>query len=306
MTIEGSPPAPAAPQDAPTWGIAHVAGLFRGRWKLVTAFVLSAVGRSVSSAAVLLLIQRFLSGALGQGAGHGAGPSAPSASGVARVEAALGGAGTLWAVALVLLVVQVAGSLCAYVNYVAQQHVAKVVELGTMEILVRHLLKLSLGFFDRQSHGDIIETMLTDVGHLRTMVRSMFNILFEGLLALGLVAAVVRISPKLALLAFVVVPAAALPLYVVANKTLKRSLHVRTTGYVLSDIILQVLRGIRVIKIFQAEEAQARESVDKGNVYHEALITPHPEPSASRPWSWTLIAGRAGRGGDRLSADTAR
>jgi ATP-binding cassette, subfamily B, bacterial MsbA len=147
-----------------------------------------------------------------------------------------------------------------------------VVELGTMEILVRHLLRLSVPFFDRQSHGDIIETMLIDVAHLRTMVRSMFNIVFEGLLAVGLVLTVVKISPELALLALVVVPVASVPLYVIATKTLKRSLDVRNTSYVLSDIILQVLRGIRVIKVFQAEEAQASESVAKGSAYHEAMI----------------------------------
>jgi ATP-binding cassette, subfamily B, bacterial MsbA len=263
---KGPPSAPtSAAPDASAWGLRHVAHLFDGRWKLVAAFVLSALGRTASQVAVLLLIQSFLSGVLG-------GEAAPGSL-TARVAGSLGTGGVLWAGGLLLLLVQIAGSLSAYVNYVAQQHINKVVELGTMELLIRHLLKLSVPFFDRQSHGDVIETVLTDVGHLRTMVRSMFNILFEGLLAVGLVATVIKISPELSLLALVVVPAAALPLYVIANRTLKRAFHVRETGFVLSDIILQVLRGIRVIKIFRAEEAQARESVEKGTVFHEAMIS---------------------------------
>jgi subfamily B ATP-binding cassette protein MsbA len=258
-------PAPTADlHEAPAWGLAHVAGLFRGRWRLVTVFLLSAAGRSAASVAVLLLIQRFLSGALDRGAAQG--------SSLSWISSRLGAAGQVWGIAALLLLVQVVGSVCNYINYVAQQHVTKLVELGTMEVLIRHLLKLSVPFFDRQSHGDVIQTMLADVGHLRIMVRSIFNLFFEGLLAAGLVLTVVKLSPELALLTLVIVPAAALPLYMIARKTFLRSAQVRTTGYVVSDLILQILRGIRVIKVFQAEEAQARDTLEKGNAHHEAII----------------------------------
>lgn len=263
MTTQDAPSPPSAP-EAPLFAVTQVAGLFRGHLKLLAVFALSAAGRSAASVAVLLLIQQFLSGAFEHGAGRGA-----LLSGIA---ARIGEHRLLWAVALLLLVVQITGSLCNYVNYVAQQHVSKLVELGTMEVLVRHLLRLSVPFFDHQSHGDIVETVLTDVGNLRIMVRSIFNIFFEGLLALGLVLTVVRISPELSLLALVVVPLASLPLYAIARRTFRRAVHVRNTGFVVSDIILQILRGIRVIKVFQAEGAQARESVAKGNVFHEAQI----------------------------------
>jgi subfamily B ATP-binding cassette protein MsbA len=253
-----------APPPASSWVIGHIAHLFRGRWKLLTVFGLSAAGRSASSVAVLLLIQRFLSGALD--------PAANRGSLFAQIAAGLGANGALWAIAILLMLVQLVGSLCNYVNYVAQQHLAKLVELGTMEVLLRHLLSLSVPFFDRQSHGDIVETMLTDVGGLRIMVRSMFNMVFEGMLALGLILTVVKISPGLALLALVIVPTASLPLFFIARRTFSRASKVRNTGFVLSDIILQILRGIRVIKVFQAEGAQARESMTKGNVYHESII----------------------------------
>jgi subfamily B ATP-binding cassette protein MsbA len=256
------------PPEAPAWGLAQVAGLFRGHWKLVTVFILSAAGRSAASVAVLLLIQRFLSGALDHDHDHGAAQGANAS----WISSRLGAVGQVWGIAVVLLLVQVAGSLCNYINYVAQQHVTKIVELGTTERLVRHLLKLSVPFFDSQSHGDVIQTMLADVGHLRTMVRSVFNIFFEGLLALGLVVTVVKLSPELALLTLVIVPVAALPLYVIARKTFARSAQVRATGYVVSDLILQILRGIRVIKVFQAEEAQAQDTMQKGHVHHEAII----------------------------------
>jgi ABC-type multidrug transport system fused ATPase/permease subunit len=39
-----------------------------------------------------------------------------------------------------------------------------------MERLIRHLLHLSVTFFDRQSHGDIIQAVRQDVTELRTVV----------------------------------------------------------------------------------------------------------------------------------------
>ena len=118
----------AGRREAPAWTLLDVARLFRGRRGLLWAFALSSLGRSVASVTVLLLIQRFLSGQLDPGAER-----SPLFAGLVGL---LGERGSLWAAALLLLVVQIAGSLCSYANHVAQQHVNKVVELGTIEVLI--------------------------------------------------------------------------------------------------------------------------------------------------------------------------
>ena len=64
------------------------------------------------------------------------------------------------------------------------------------------------------------------------------------------------LSPSLSLLAFLVVPVAALPIYVIARRTLARSFGVRRKGVALFDPILQLIHGIRVIKIYQGEQAE--------------------------------------------------
>jgi len=254
---------PAVADAGPVWALTQVAGLFRGRWRLLTVFILSSIGRSVASVAVLLLIQSFLANTL-NGAVRG--------TFVSRVVSAFGESGTLWVVGLLLFLVHVTGSAFNYANFIAQQHVTKCVELGAMEVMIRHLLGLSVPFFDRQSHGDIIETILKDVAHLRLMVRSIFSMVFEGFLVLGLVATMAKISLSLSILALVVVPASCLPLYMIATKTFKRSTQVRRTGYMISDIILEVLRSVRTIRIFQAESALVRQSMEKGEAFHDALI----------------------------------
>lgn len=72
--------------------------------------------------------------------------------------------------AALLVCVFVGASLLDYDNQVVQQRIIKIVELGMMERLIRHLLSLSVPFFDRQSHGDIVHAVRQDVSELRMVI----------------------------------------------------------------------------------------------------------------------------------------
>jgi ABC-type multidrug transport system fused ATPase/permease subunit len=172
-----------------------------------------------------------------------------------------------------LLVLSYAGaSLFLYDNQVARQRIVKLVELGLMERLIRHLLTLSVPFYDRQSHGDFIQAVRQDVSNLRAVIMAYGGLFMEGLVGLGAVGAAVAISPTLAFWAFLVLPIACLPLVLIARRTRQRSLVVRRTGYVLFDVILQILRGSRIIKAYQGEAAEARVTIDKARRYFDELI----------------------------------
>ena len=121
-------------------------------------------------------------------------------------------------------------SLANYDSEVAQQRITKVVELGVMERLVGHLLTLSVPFFDRQSHSDIVQAVRIDVSSLRAVVVAMGRLLLEGCLAVGMVASAIWLSPSLAFWVLLVLPAAALPIVWIARRTLARSFTVRRTG----------------------------------------------------------------------------
>jgi ABC-type multidrug transport system fused ATPase/permease subunit len=70
----------------------------------------------------------------------------------------------------------------------------------------------------------------------------------------------------------IVVPIALFPLFRIARGILIRSRSVRRRGYVLFDVILQILRGIRVVKAYRGEEEEARTAVEKGRLYFDELI----------------------------------
>jgi subfamily B ATP-binding cassette protein MsbA len=211
---------------------------------------------------VILLIKDFLSGAIG-GGGEGV---------AGWLTGAVGAEPSLWIVAALLVTAYVGGSMLNYDNQVTQQRIVKVLELGMMDKLIRHLLSMSVPFFDKQSHGDIIQAVRQDVSNLRIVVISIANLLLEGLLAVALAAAAFWLSPTLFLWALVVLPLALLPIVLVARKTLRQSYNVRRTGYVLFDVILQILRGIRIIKVYGGERREAKSAIRKGRQYFDELI----------------------------------
>lgn len=242
-------------------GLHHVLTLVSVRRSLVIRFIATSLGRSALSMATILLVKEFLGGILGEGSGVSI-----------ALRQALGTDGALYAVAAVLFLTYVGASVLAYDNRVTQQHIVKVLELGMMDRLLHHLLSLSVAFFDRQSHGDVMQAVRHDVDELRLIVFALAQVVMEAVTALGLFAAALWLSPRLTLWALVVMPLAAVPVVLLARRALRRSRTVRKTGYVLFDAILQLLRGIRIIKVFGGEKREAKAALDKARLYFDELI----------------------------------
>lgn len=235
--------------------------LLRGQRALLLRFAATSLGRTAMVMASVLLIREFLFAVLQQEGGL----AALVAERAGR-EAALGG------VAVLLVGSYVGASLLYYDNQVTRQRLVKVVELGLMERLVRHLLTLPVRFFDRSSHGDLIHAVRQDIADLRVVCLSAATVVMESAVAAGLLIAAVWVSPTLAFWALFVLPIASVPLLIIARRTRARSFAERRTGYVVFDVILQILRGIRIIKIYQGEEQEARNTTDAARRYFDEQI----------------------------------
>lgn len=239
----------------------HALAPLRWRKRLLARFVLSSLGAAGTSLLGILLVREFLGGVLGEESGLPA-----AVSDAVPKEAAI------WIVAGLLLFTYVLASILSYDNQVTQQRIVKAMELGIMERLIWHLLSLSISFFEKQSHGDLVAALRQDVSQLRQVVLSAANITLELLVAVGLIIAAVAVSPWLALWGLVVIPAVLLPILFIARKTLKQSYAVRQSGFLLSDMILQILRGIRVIKAFRGEKTETRFCTEQGGLYLDSIL----------------------------------
>ncbi len=238
-----------------------VIGVLRSHRLLLLRLVATSLGRTALVMGSVLLIREFLFAVLQKNEGVGG-----------RLSASLGTDGALWIVGMLLVASYVAGGLLAYDNQVVRQRVVKVVELTLLEHLIRHLLGLSVRFFDRTSHGDLIQAVRQDVADLRVIFLSSATVVMEGAVAAGLVVAAAWISPGLAFWALLVLPLAALPLVVIARRTRARSFAERTLGYAVFDVVLQLLRGIRIIKAYQGEEQEAHTTIDRARRFFDEQI----------------------------------
>ena len=229
--------------------------LLRDEPRLVARFAIGSLGRSALTAGTILLIRDFLGGALATRSAHATAHPAG-----------------LWTVVVLLFVAFLGAALLTYDTRVTEQRIVKVIELGTMERLIQQLLGLSVGFFDRRTHGDLIQSVRQDVTQLRMVTLAVANLGLEAVQAAGLLVAAIVLSPALALWAFVLLPLAAAPIFFVARRTLALAFGVRRKGVVLFDVILQLLHGIRIIKIYQGEEIEADRTIGRARSYFDEVI----------------------------------
>ncbi len=235
--------------------------LVRDRRRLMLRFAAASLGRAVLTACTILLVRDFLAGVLGTGTGL-----------AGRIAAQVGDPGVIWVAAILLLLSHLGASLLNYDASLTQQRLVATLELGTMERLIRHLLGLSAGFFDRHTQGDLIQAVRQDVSQLRLVGQSAAHFGLNAVQAAGLVTAAVWLSPALALWAFVLLPIAALPIVWLARRTLATSFGIRRKGVWLFDTLLQLLRGVRVIKVYQGEASAAATTIGRARGYFDEVL----------------------------------
>jgi len=234
--------------------------LLAGCGRALVRYGATSVGRTALAMASILLVREFLAGVLGGGSG----PAAELAQGVGPRTA-------LWIVAGLLVASCVGAALFKYDNLVVEQRLLRHVELGLMERLLRRLLGLSLSFYDRHRQGDLMHALRRDVAQTRTTVMALLSMLVEGMLAAGLFVAALWISPW-TLLVTLVLLGAAFPVYAISKRTRMQSHRVRRSSAVLYDVVLQLLEGLRVIKVYRGEEAEAQRAVDRAREHFDDAV----------------------------------
>ena len=224
--------------------------------RLVAEYAAASIGRAFCTSVSILLIRAFLAGALGGHRGW-----------AGWIAETYGAPAALWTLVALLVVAQMAAALLTYFAEVTEQRVVTAVELGVMSRVVRHLLGQSVGYFDRKTHGELLESLRRDVTNLRTAALAMASLGFEAVTAAGYVVAAIVVSPALALWSFALVPLAAWPIVLIARRTLVNAFGARRKSVAIFNRVLQVLQGIRLIKIYAREEAEAGQTLGQTRKY---------------------------------------
>jgi ATP-binding cassette, subfamily B, bacterial MsbA len=235
--------------------------LHRQPW-LLARFVVGTLTRAALTSATILIIHQFLARVLGQGGGA-----------LSRLLASFSIELTLWSLVGILALVQVVSVLLAYDSRLSEQRILTMVERVTMERVIRHVLGLSVDFFDDRTHGSFVQSVRQDVTNLRQVTAAAATLLIEATQTLALVAVAVRLSPSLSFWTFVLIPIAVVPITVIARRTVDSSRAMRQKSVIVFDMLLQLVHGIRIIKIYESEAHEAARTADRAGRYFEELIS---------------------------------
>jgi subfamily B ATP-binding cassette protein MsbA len=231
------------------------------RW-LIAGFAAMSLLRIGTTVAAVVLIRDFLASVL----------STPTGI-AATLTNAFGQTAALLAVAALLLAVFLASAFAAYGAQVAMQHLSRLIELDLMETVITHLLRLPVAFFDRRHRGDLIESVRQDVSKTRAVASTFIESAIFGAQAVAYTAAALWLSPRLLLYSLPVLALGAAPTQWLVRQVRQRSRQTRRHGYRLTDLLLQLVQGIRVVKIYAGEELETRNSVGTARRYFEQLIS---------------------------------
>ena len=229
---------------------------------LIAGFVAASLLRIGATVAAVVLIRDFLASVLASPTGI-----------AATLTTALGQRPALLVVAALLLAVFLTSALAAYASQVGMQRLSRLVELDLMETVITHLLRLPVSFFDRRHRGDLIEAVRQDVSRTRMVASSFVESAVFGAQAIAYTAAALWLSPRLVLISLPLLALGAAPMQWLVRQVRRRSSHARLHAYRLTDLLLQLVQGIRVVKVYAGEELETRNSIATARRYFEQLLS---------------------------------
>lgn len=139
--------------------------------------------------------------------------------------------------------------------------------------ILKHLLGLSLGFFDNRRSGDLISRVSGDCKAALVAVELLLGeLLLQPLLLLAAMGTAIYLSWQLSLVAFISVPLFAIPIVKFGKKIRSYSKERRVLNADMLDTMVQIFAGVRTVKTFNMEERHFGEfaKVNK-NLYRKVM-----------------------------------
>ena len=159
--------------------------------------------------------------------------------------------------------------ICTYwrINIMARVGQAVIYDLRTT--LFNHLQRLSLGFFSHYSVGRVITRVINDVETLRDFLTWAVLAITRNIFTLVLIIAVMLdMNLRLALLTFSVLPAMAL--VTVLFRRLSRAAYRKVRGAVswVNSVLAENVNGVRVVQAFSRQGHNSTVFAEQVNRYH--------------------------------------
>lgn len=176
--------------------------------------------------------------------------------------------------------------LRGYFDFRRAVWIAKTTETVRLDVLngaLRHLLGLSVGFFERQRTGQTIATLLADIQSIPRTLNMFLAVLRDFFPLVALLATLFLLEWRLALLGVVGLPLLVVPLLWLGRRITRAERRSREHRGDYADQLLQLFSGIRIIKSFECEEPAQRTFAATVRQMFKESMRQNRARAASRP-----------------------
>ena len=147
-----------------------------------------------------------------------------------------------------------------------------------------HLNKLSMGFFQKNSTGELISRIMNDVSMLQGSVsHALIHLLRDFFTVCGLLGVIFYMDWRLAFISLIFIPMAAVPIVVFGKKFRRISTDYQQGMGEASNFLNETIRGARIVKAFCMEEQEQKLFDQKMQYLFDTLMTETKFRSLSHP-----------------------
>lgn len=132
--------------------------------------------------------------------------------------------------------------------------------------LFTHLQRLSVNFFDKRQHGELMSRLTNDIENVSQTLNSSFIQVFSSLLTLvGTVSVMLYLSPLLTLLTMIIVPLMFIAMRWITRRTSQLFRQQQQAVGALNGMIEETISGQRIVKAYSQEDRMMEEFAEKSD-----------------------------------------
>jgi subfamily B ATP-binding cassette protein MsbA len=141
------------------------------------------------------------------------------------------------------------------------------------DAVFRHMQRLPLGWFSRTKTGQVMARILSDTEQAKAVLAEVATKTVQNLAQVIItVVILIRLSPRLALLALVVAPAITLVLQPILQKLRRGHRKLRDEYGEITSVLQEVVSGVRLVKSFRGEAYEDRRFTGASGGYTRGMV----------------------------------
>src|SRR3954466_5873138 len=162
--------------------------------------------------------------------------------------------------------------LLEYLQTYFMQWAGQMVMYNLRSEIFRHLQRMHIGFYDKNPVGRLVTRVTTDVDALNEMFTSGVVSIFEDIFALaGILAIMLSVNRKLALITFAVLPLIAIATKIFRDKVRDSYRRIRVAIARINSYLQEHVSGMMVLQLFNREQRAYQRFSQVNEVHMEAF-----------------------------------